>query len=47
MGHSSIGDTAYYLRLTAESYPQIAARVQREYGSIVPPATSGGTGHGE
>ena len=28
MGHSSIGDTAYYLRLTAESYPHIAARVQ-------------------
>jgi hypothetical protein len=22
MGHSSIGDTAYYLRLTAESYPE-------------------------
>ena len=27
MGHSSIGDTAYYLRLTAGSYPQIAALV--------------------
>ena len=39
MGHSSISDTAYYLRLTAESYPQIAARVQREYGGIVPPVT--------
>ena len=46
MGHSSIGDTAYYLRLTAESYPQIAARVQRELGGIVPPVT-GGTGHGD
>jgi len=46
MGHSSISDTAYYLRLTAESYPQIAARVQREYGGIVPPAT-GGAGHGD
>lgn len=41
MGHSSIGDTAYYLRLTAESYPQIAARVRHEYGGIVPPATAG------
>ena len=41
MGHSSIGDTAYYLRLTAESYPQIAARVQHEYGGIVPPVTGG------
>ncbi|HTQ90177.1 MAG TPA: tyrosine-type recombinase/integrase [Streptosporangiaceae bacterium] len=44
MGHSSIGDTAYYLRLTAESYPQIAARVQLEYGGIVPPATAGTAG---
>ena len=41
MGHSSIGDTAYYLRLTAESYPQIAARVQRELGDIVPAADGG------
>jgi integrase/recombinase XerD len=46
MGHSSIGDTAYYLRLTAESYPQITARVRREYGDIVPPV-AGGTGHGD
>ena len=46
MGHSSISDTACYLRLTAESYPQIAARVQRELGGIVPPVT-GGTGHGD
>jgi integrase/recombinase XerD len=46
MGHSSIGDTAYYLRLTAESYPQITARVQQAFGDIVPPA-AGGTGHGD
>ena len=46
MGHSSIGDTAYYLRLTAESYPQIAARVRHELGGIVPPVT-GGTGDGD
>jgi integrase len=39
MGHASISDTAYYLRLTAESYPQITAHVQRELGGIVPPAT--------
>ena len=43
MGHSSISDTAYYLRLTAESYPQIAARVQRELGDVVPP-TAGRAG---
>ena len=44
MGHSSISDTAYYLRLTAESYPQIAVRVRRELGGIVPPATAGPAG---
>jgi len=44
LGHSSIGDTAYYLRLTADSYPHIAARVQAEYGTIVPPATGGPAG---
>ena len=41
LGHCEIGDTAYYLRLTAESYPHIAARPQAEYGGIVPPATGG------
>jgi integrase/recombinase XerD len=41
LGHSSIGDTAYYLRLTAESYPQITALVHRELGDIVPPAAGG------
>ena len=41
MGHSSIGDTAYYLRLTAESYPHIAAAIQRAFGDIVPPLTAG------
>jgi integrase len=41
LGHCEISDTAYYLRLTAESYPHIAARVQREYGGIVPPITAG------
>lgn len=44
LGHSTIGDTAYYLRLTAESYPHIAARVQAEYGGIVPPLTAGPAG---
>ncbi|HUY46006.1 MAG TPA: hypothetical protein VMV92_09810 [Streptosporangiaceae bacterium] len=46
MGHSSIGDTACYLRLTAESCPQIAARLRQPVGDIVPPVT-GGTGHGD
>jgi integrase/recombinase XerD len=41
MGHSSIADTDYYLRLTAESYPHIAAVIQRAFGDIVPPLTTG------
>ena len=41
LGHSSIGDTAYYLRLTAESYPNINNRVQQAFGDIVPAVTGG------
>jgi integrase/recombinase XerD len=41
MGHSSIAGTDYYLRLTAESYPHIAAAIQRALGDIVPPVTAG------
>jgi len=41
MGHSSIADTAYYLRLTAESYPHITAQVQRAVGDVVPPSAAG------
>ena len=36
-----IADTAYYLRLTAESYPDITARVQQAIGDVVPPVTAG------
>ena len=42
LGHSSLGDTAYYLRLTAESYPDITARVEQATGDIVPSLTQGG-----
>jgi integrase/recombinase XerD len=41
IGHSSLGDTAYYLRLTAESYPDITARVQQATGDVVPAVTAG------
>ena len=41
LGHSSIGDTAYYLRLTAETYPDITARVKQVFGDIVPQVTGG------
>jgi hypothetical protein len=46
MGHSSIADTDYYLRLTAESYPHITARLERVFGDVVPPVTAG-PGHGD
>jgi integrase/recombinase XerD len=41
MGHSSLRDTAYYLRLTAESYPDIIARVEQATGDVVPPIEAG------
>jgi integrase len=41
LGHSSIAETAYYLRLTAESYPDITARIQHVLGDVVPPVTAG------
>jgi len=41
MGHSSLADTAYYLHLTAESYPDITTRVQQMIGDVVPPVMAG------
>jgi len=41
MGHSSLSDTAYYLHLTAESYPDITTQVQQAIGDVVPPTTAG------
>jgi integrase/recombinase XerD len=40
-GHSSIADTDYYLRLTAESDPHITAAIQRAFGDVVPPLAPG------
>jgi integrase/recombinase XerD len=40
LGHSSIGDVAYYLHLTAESHPDITARIKQTLGDIVPPLTA-------
>jgi len=36
LGHSSFGDTAYYLRLTAELYPDITAQMDRSFGQVIP-----------
>lgn len=40
LGHCSIADTAYYLRLTAESYPHITARLQHAVGDVIPPSAA-------
>jgi integrase/recombinase XerD len=45
-GYPSIGDSAYYLRLTAESYPDITFRVKQAFGDIVP-SVKGGPAHGD
>ncbi|MGH3898396.1 MAG: hypothetical protein ACRDTA_09095 [Pseudonocardiaceae bacterium] len=41
LGHSSLADTAYYLHLTAESYPDITTRAQQVIGDVVPPVMAG------
>ncbi|HFW0061817.1 TPA: hypothetical protein ACIAQY_004580, partial [Salmonella enterica subsp. diarizonae serovar 61:l,v:z35] len=45
MGHYSIADTAYYLGLTAESYPHIVTRLDEAIGHVVP-SLKGGLQHG-
>lgn len=45
LGHACLADTAYYLRLTAESYPDITARVQHTLGDVVPPPDGPDHGH--
>ncbi|EAS1839114.1 tyrosine-type recombinase/integrase [Salmonella enterica] len=45
MGHYTIADTAYYLRLTAESYPHIVSRLDETIGDVVP-SLKGGLHHG-
>jgi integrase/recombinase XerD len=41
LGHNSYSDTAQYLRLTADLYPDITTKVEQAFGHIVP-ATEGG-----
>lgn len=38
LGHSSIKDTAYYLHLTADLFPNITESLERTLGSIIPEA---------
>ena len=36
MGHSSIAATGKYLRLTAEAYPEISSKMEKEFGGMIP-----------
>ena len=38
LGHVSLSDTAYYLHLTADLFPNIAERVEPSFGSMIPKA---------
>lgn len=40
MGHADLRGTQYYLRLTADAYPEVAAKAQLRFGYVIP-ATSG------
>jgi integrase len=42
MGHADLRGTQYYLRLTADAYPQVAAIVQAAFGYVIPPVCSEG-----
>ena len=44
MGHSSLNSTHYYLRLTADMYPEVVDRMQLRFGYVIP---EGGRGDGE
>jgi integrase len=36
LGHVSLADTAYYLHLTADLFPNITEQVEKALGDIVP-----------
>ena len=36
VGHKSIAATQYYLRLTADMYPDICIRLEKKLGQIIP-----------
>ena len=36
LGHASLNDTAYYLHLTADLFPDIIEKVERIFGDIIP-----------
>jgi integrase len=42
MGHDSFEETAYYLRLTADVFPEITLKIETQYPGIIP-ALEGGS----
>jgi len=36
MGHADLRGTQYYLRLTADAYPEVMARAQVRFGYVIP-----------
>ena len=45
LGHADLRGTQYYLRLTADAYPQVAAIAQAGFGYLIPgPAGRQGAG---
>lgn len=37
LGHADFRGTEYYLRLTADLYPEMIATLERAHGAIIPP----------
>ncbi len=42
MGHDSFRETAYYLRMTADVFPNIVLRIESKYLDIIPQLDQGG-----
>ena len=36
MGHTDLRGTQYYLRLTADAYPEVMAKAQIRFGYVIP-----------
>jgi hypothetical protein len=36
MGHESLNETAYYLRMTADVFPDMRMRLEGTFGDIIP-----------
>lgn len=36
LGHSSLAATGYYLKLTAEAFPDLIEKINQLYGDIMP-----------